>query len=37
VAAKELIRLIEKPKTTVVEQVIIPGQLIEGKSVGRVS
>jgi LacI family transcriptional regulator/LacI family purine nucleotide synthesis repressor len=33
VAAKELIRLIEKPKTTVVEQVIIPGQLIEGKSV----
>jgi LacI family transcriptional regulator/LacI family purine nucleotide synthesis repressor len=33
VAAKELIRLIEKPKTTVVEQVIITGRLIEGKSV----
>ncbi len=33
VAARELISLIERPKTTIVEQVIIPGHLIEGNSV----
>lgn len=36
VAARELISLIERPKTTIVEQVIIPGRLIEGKSVADV-
>ncbi|MBQ4536784.1 MAG: LacI family DNA-binding transcriptional regulator [Lachnospiraceae bacterium] len=33
VAARELISLIERPKTTIVEQVIIPGHLLEGNSV----
>ena len=33
IAARQLINLIERPKTTIVEQVIIPGRVIEGKSV----
>lgn len=33
VAARELISLIERPKTTLVEQIIIPGVVEEGKSV----
>lgn len=37
VAARELISLIERPKTTIVEQVIIPGHIIEGKSVADVN
>ncbi len=37
VAAKRLISLIEKPKTTVMEQIIIPGNIIEGKSVGEIT
>ncbi len=36
VAARELISLIERPKTTVVEQIIIPGHIIEGKSVAEI-
>ncbi len=36
VAARHLISLIERPKTTLIEQIIIPGKLIEGKSVGRI-
>jgi LacI family transcriptional regulator/LacI family purine nucleotide synthesis repressor len=32
-AAKKLISLIEKPKTTIIEQVIIPGSLQEGKTI----
>lgn len=36
-AAKKLINLIERPKTTVIEQVIIPGTVMEGKSVGRIA
>ena len=32
-AAERLIDLIEKPKTTLIEHIIVPGQLIEGKSV----
>lgn len=35
-AAEKLIDLIEKPKTTIVEQVIIGGEVYEGKTVGRV-
>lgn len=35
-AAKKLIDLIETPKTTLVEQVIIPGRVFEGKSVAKV-
>lgn len=35
-AAKKLINLIEKPKTTVVEQVVIAGVVMEGKSVGKI-
>ena len=37
VAARRLISLIERPKTTIVEQVIVPGHLIEGKSVATIS
>lgn len=33
VAARKLVRLIESPKTTVVEQIIIPGTVLEGRSV----
>lgn len=35
-AAKKLISLIEKPRTTIVEQVIIPGELNEGKTVSKI-
>lgn len=35
VAARELIKLIERPKTTIVDQIVIQGHLIEGKSVLR--
>ena len=35
-AARKLIDLIETPKTTLVEQVVIPGSVFEGKSVARV-
>ncbi len=34
VAAKNLINLIEKPKSAIIEHVVIEGSLIEGKSVG---
>lgn len=37
VAARELIKLIERPKTTIVDQIVIQGHLIEGKSVLRLS
>ena len=36
VAARELISLIERPKNTVIEQITIPGHLVEGKSVARI-
>ena len=32
----ELISLIERPKTTIIEQVIVPGKVAEGKSVARI-
>ena len=32
-AAKKLISLIEKPKTTIIEQVVIPGTLKEGRTI----
>ncbi len=35
-AASQLIRLIEKPKTTIIEQIVIPGDLVEGKSVAGI-
>lgn len=35
-AAEKLIGLIEKPKTTLVEQVIVQGELLEGATVGRI-
>lgn len=36
-AARELISLIERPKTTIVEQIIVPGKVVEGKSVATLS
>lgn len=36
VAARQLICLIESPKTTLVEQIVIPGRMEEGKSVARI-
>lgn len=33
VAARRLISMIERPKTTLVEQIIVPGTIVEGKSV----
>lgn len=35
-AARELISLIERPKTTIVEQIVIPGDLMEGQSVAEI-
>ena len=35
-AAKRLIGSIEKPKTTLLERVVIEGILVAGKSVGRI-
>lgn len=36
-AARELISLIERPKTTIIEQIVIPGKVVEGKSVASIS
>lgn len=36
-AARELISLIERPKSTIIEQITIPGKLVEGKSVAKLS
>jgi LacI family transcriptional regulator/LacI family purine nucleotide synthesis repressor len=36
-AAKKLIDLIEKPKTTIIEQVVIGGEVYEGKTVKKLS
>jgi len=36
VAARKLISLIERPKTTIVEQVVIAGTVVEGKSVATI-
>ena len=35
IAARRLIGLIEKPKTALVEQIVVPGTLVEGKSVAK--
>lgn len=35
VAARQLISLIERPKTTLVQQIVIPGNVVEGKSVAK--
>lgn len=35
VAGRKLISLIEQPKTTLIEQIVIPGHLVEGKSVSK--
>ena len=36
VAAQNLINLIEKPKTALIEHVVIEGTLVTGKSVGKI-
>lgn len=36
VAARQLISLIERPKTTLVQQIVIPGTVVEGKSVAKI-
>lgn len=36
-AARELINLIERPKITIVGQIIVPGKVVEGKSVAAIS
>lgn len=36
VAARELISLIERPKSTIIQQITVPGQLVEGESVAAV-
>ena len=36
-AAVRLINSIEKPRTTLVERVVIEGVLLKGQSVGRIS
>ncbi len=36
IAAERLIRLIEYPKTTLIEKIVIPGRVLEGKSVGQI-
>ncbi len=35
-AAARLVELIERPKTTLLDRIIIPGQFIEGKSIGEI-
>ena len=35
-AAENLIRLIEYPKTTVVQTIVIEGEVFEGKTVGEI-
>ncbi len=35
-AAEELVSLIEHPKTTIPERIVIPGELVKGNSVGRI-
>lgn len=37
IAAQKLISLIENPKATIIERIVVPGQLIEGGSVARVA
>ena len=37
VAARQLISLIERPKSTIVEQIVIPGTVLEGRSVASIS
>ena len=36
-AASRLIRIIEQPKTTLVERVVVEGILLPGESVGRIN
>lgn len=37
IAANELISLIEHPKTTIVEQIVVPGKVVNGKSVANIT
>ncbi len=37
IAAERLIQLIENPKTTLIEKIVIPGKLLSGGSVGKIS
>ena len=34
-AAEKLISLIERPKSTIIEQVVVEGKVLEGRSVGK--
>lgn len=36
IAARELISLIEHPKTTIIEHVVVPGSVLEGRSVSMI-
>ena len=36
IAADQLISLIERPRTTVIEHILVPGRLVEGESVLRI-
>lgn len=36
VAAQELIKLIENPRSTLIEKILVPGTILSGKSVGEV-
>ena len=35
IAAEQLIRLIEDPKSTLIEKIVVPGKVLDGKSVGK--
>lgn len=37
IAAERLVSLIEKPRTTIIEQVIVPGKLCEGRTVMKIN
>lgn len=36
-AAEQLIELVERPKTAIARQIVVPGQLLAGESVGRMT
>ena len=35
IAAEQLIRLIEDPKSTLIEKIVVPGKVLDGRSVGK--
>ncbi len=36
IAAEKLVNLIEKPKSTIMEHIVVEGELVQGKSVGKI-